>query len=172
MRPEPNSYPEYFNQYISLVKGDNILSAIAIQSPEDIRFFQSISEEQSTFRYAPDKWTIKEVLQHVIDAERIFTYRALAIARTEQQTLPGFDEALYAQNAHANDQTWLSIVQEFKAVRNSTIELVRSLNDNDLTRVGSVSNYKISVLAMLFMTVGHVMHHTHVISDRYQSGIL
>lgn len=167
MRPEPSSYPSYFEGYISLVRQDNILSAITVQSPDDITFFQSITEEQSKTKYAPDKWTIKEVMQHLIDAERIFTYRALAIARGDKQTLPGFDENAYAMNSHANNQSWASLVQEFKAVRNATIELAKSFNDKDLQQTGSVSNYSITVLALLFMTVGHAAHHVGVIKDRY-----
>lgn len=167
MRPDSSSYPEFFEGYISLVREDNILSAITIQSPDAITFFQSITEEQSEIKYAADKWTIKEVLQHLIDAERIFTYRALAIARRDKQTLPGFDENTYADYSHANDQSWLSLVQEFKAVRNATIELAKSFNNEDLQQSGSVSTYTISVLALLYMTIGHAVHHVKIIKERY-----
>ncbi len=167
MRPSPTSYPPYFNTYIKLVDGEDINALIAHVSPEQIHFFESVHEEESLYKYAEEKWTIKEILQHVIDAERIFCYRALAIARGEKGVIPGFDENGYARNSHANNRTWNALVEEFKAVRNASILLVKSMNEADFDKSGSVNDYSISVRAILFVIAGHSQHHIHIIRERY-----
>lgn len=167
MRPDTASHPAYFKTYINLVPESNIKTAILVQTPKANQFFQSISEEQSLYRYSEDKWTIKEILQHVIDTERIFCYRALAIARGEKNILPGFDESSYGMNAHANDRTWKDLTDEFTAVRISTEYLVKSFNEDDFVKSGSVSDYRISLLAILYTIVGHVAHHINIIKERY-----
>lgn len=167
MRPDTSSYPEYFHKYISLVKEDSITQAIQSKSIETIQFFESVSESQAQYKYANDKWTIKELLQHVIDTERIFSFRTLAIARMEKIPLPGFDENNYAMNSHANDREWNNLVEEFADVRKSTISLIKSFNEHDYIKSGTINNYQISVLALLFVTVGHVLHHINIIKERY-----
>lgn len=167
MRPEAASYPSYFNAYIKLVQEDDILTALAVQTPMAIGFFDSISEEQSIYKYSEEKWTVKEILQHVIDTERIFCYRSLAIARGEKGVLPGFDEVLYGRNSHANDHSWKELVEEFSSLRKSTNFLVKNLNKNDLSLIGTVNEYQISVLAILYTTAGHVAHHINIIRERY-----
>lgn len=167
MRPDPATYPAYFNNYIKLVNGDNIVSIIETQTPKSIKFYQSLTEEQSTYRYADGKWTIKGILQHVIDAERIFTYRALAIARGEKSPLASFDEGLYARNSRANDRSWKSLVEEFTAMRASTIAFIKSVSEKDYDTFGQVNEYKIAVLAMLFVIAGHELHHIQIIRERY-----
>ncbi len=167
MRPEPTTYPSYFNTYIKLVEGSEISKIINRQSPIDISFFESINEEQSLYKYQEEKWTVKEILQHVIDTERIFCFRALAIARREGNTLPGFDENEYGKHSHANDRTWESLVNEFRNLRSATISLVESFNEGDLQVSGSVNDYHITVSAICYTIVGHVQHHIHIIRERY-----
>ncbi|MCO6498463.1 MAG: DinB family protein [Chitinophagaceae bacterium] len=167
MRPDPATYPAYFNNYLKLVSGNDIVKIIEEQSPKSIKFYHSLTEEQSTYRYADGKWSIKEILQHVMDAERIFTYRALAIARGEKNTLPSFDEVQYAKMGEADKRSWKSLVDEFAALRASTTAFVKSIAEKDYDRIGQVSEYKIGVLPMLFVIVGHEMHHINIIRERY-----
>lgn len=167
MRPDTSSYPHYFNTYIKLVPEENIVQAIELHSPYAMQFFSSISEEQSLYKYADEKWTVKEILQHVIDAERIFAYRALALARGEQNALPGFDEVNYAKNADTNNRHWSSLVKEFIHVRSSSEDLIKSLDESKMQITGSVSDYRISVLAILYTLAGHCIHHINIIKERY-----
>ena len=166
-RPSPTTYPEYFQRYINQVKEDDLKLAFKNQMPAAEIFFQSISEEFSKRKYAEGKWTIKEVLQHVIDAERVFSYRAMCFARKEQAILPSFDENSYAVNSNANDRNWNELIEEFSATRKSTEYLFNSFTDEVLNAVGKASNYTITVAAVGFVTVGHVNHHIRIIQERY-----
>ncbi len=167
MRPEPTTYPSYFNTYIKLVEGSEISKIINNQSPIDLDFFESVNEEQSLYKYQEEKWTVKEILQHIIDTERIFCFRALAIARREEDKLPGFDENNYAKYSRANERTWADLVSEFRALRAATIFLIESFNEEDLLRSGNVNDYQITVSAICYTIVGHVQHHIHIIRERY-----
>ncbi|KAA9034348.1 DinB family protein [Ginsengibacter hankyongi] len=167
MKPSTTTYPEYFQRYINQVKEDDLKLAFKTQMPTAEIFFQSISEEFSLRRYAEDKWTIREVLQHVIDAERVFSYRALCFARKEQSILPSFDENSYTINSHANDRLWNEMIEEFTASRKSSEYLFNSFSDDALNTIGKASDYTISVAALGFITVGHVEHHIRIIKERY-----
>ncbi len=167
MKPLPTTYPEYFQRYINQVKEDDLQLAFKNQMPAAEIFFQSINEEFSKKKYAEDKWTIKEVLQHIIDAERVFSYRAMCFARKEQHILPSFDENSYALNSNANNRDWNELIEEFVATRKSTEYLFNSFNDDALNTIGKASNYTISVSAVGFVTVGHVTHHIRIIQERY-----
>ena len=166
-RPSPTTYPEYFQRYINQVKEDNLKLAFKNQMPAAEIFFRSISEEFSKKKYAEGKWTIKEVLQHIIDAERVFSYRAMCFARKEQAILPSFDENEYALNTNANNRDWNELIEEFVATRKSTEYLFNSFTDEALNTVGKASNYTITVTAVGFVTVGHVNHHIRIIQERY-----
>lgn len=124
-------------------------------------------KKKSCYAYAPGKWTLKELLQHVIDAERIFNYRALAIARKETTSLPGFEENDYALNSNANERSWNNLIHELKAVRTSSIILFDSFNEEVFGYLGIANNNSITVNAIGFITVGHIYHHKKVIEDRY-----
>lgn len=166
-KPSPTTYPEYFQRYINQVKEDDLKLAFKNQMPAAEIFFQSISEEFSKKKYAEGKWTIKEVLQHIIDAERVFSYRAMCFARKEHHILPSFDENGYALNSNANDRDWNELIKEFSATRKSTEYLFNSFTDDALNTVGKASDYTISVSAVGFVTVGHVTHHIRIIQERY-----
>lgn len=167
MKPSTTTYPEYFQRYINQVKEDDLKLAFKNQMPAAEIFFQSISEEFSLRRYAEDKWTIKEVLQHIIDAERVFSYRALCFARKEQSILPSFDENSYTINSNANNRAWNEMIEEFTATRKSSEYLFNSFTDDALNTIGKASDYTISVAALGFITVGHVEHHIRIIQERY-----
>ena len=167
VKPAQEDYPEYFGKYINLVSEDNLLQAFKNQQPKINEMLHSISEEQSQYAYAPGKWTIKELLQHIIDGERIFNYRALCFARKETASLPSFDENLYAQNANANARDWQSLTAEFFNVRISTEDLYNSFTQEMFQYFGIASDKKISVASIGFITIGHLYHHINIIQERY-----
>lgn len=166
-RPDLSAVPVFFHNYINQVKEDDLLTALVKQTPELIHFFEQLPEEKHDFAYAERKWTIKDLLQHIIDAERIFTYRALRIARKDSTPLPGFDEELYAQTAQAGKRSWQSLVDELKAVRKATNLLFSSFSEDQLAAAGTSNNASINVLSIGFITVGHCNHHIRIIKERY-----
>jgi len=161
-------YPIYFQKYIDLVPDeDDLLTGFAIQFEVIKKMLASISEQKSMFAYAPQKWTLKEMLQHMIDTERIFGFRALCFARKETASLPGFDEGKYAANALANDRSWDNLSEELLVVRQSTTLLFKSFTPEILTRTGTANDNLTSVAGMGFITLGHIYHHKKIIEERY-----
>lgn len=166
-KPTPGSFPPYFSRYINKVTGDELPSAFSSQRAVVESFFSEISEEKSNTTYAPGKWTLKELLQHVIDAERIFSYRALCIARKETTSLPGFDENTYAENSDANRRSWQSLVDELKVVRRSTEMLFHSFSGATLNNSGISNEHPVTVNAIGFIVIGHFAHHVGIVKERY-----
>ena len=167
MRPSRANYSDHFSHYVDMVKGSDFMPALKEQTDELQTLLNSITEDTSTFKYGENKWTIKEVLLHLCDAERIFTYRALAIARGEKSSLPNFDENSYAQNSHANDRNWSDLVAEFFAARKSTEALLQTFTEEDLSQTGTASGSAVSVLALCYILVGHAAHHINILHERY-----
>ena len=163
----PTNNPGYFKVYIDQVPEKELAAAFVNQSHLIRDLLPSITEEKSTYAYAPGKWTIKEILQHLIDAERIFTYRAVCFARKELQTLPSFDENDYAENSFANNRSWQSLVDELVALRRSTILLFNSLNSEMLSQTGKAGNNELTAEQLGFITIGHFNHHCKIIRQRY-----
>jgi hypothetical protein len=166
-KPAAGTYPPYFENYISQVPDSTLAEAFVNQRDIVNDFFDSIDESQADYAYAPGKWTLKEVLQHIIDAERIFSYRALSFARGEKNSLPGFDENEYAANSNANRRSWKSLCEELKVVRRSTEIMYNSFDDETLQLSGLANNKTTSVHAMGFISVGHLYHHKMIIEERY-----
>ena len=166
-KPSPTTYPPYFQKYIDQVEDEDLLAGFQRQSPQVKNLLGGISEEKSTYAYAPGKWTIKDLLQHVIDTERIFCFRAVCFSRKETFSLPGFDENSYAANTHANERTWQSLSEEFLAVRIATELLFKSFSEEELSRIGIANNNPTSVVSMGFITLGHFYHHKKIIEERY-----
>jgi uncharacterized damage-inducible protein DinB len=164
-RPQAHEYPAWGETYIKLVDGD-VIEILERQATEFPDFLNSLIEK-AEYAYAPDKWTIKEIAGHMIDAERVFTYRLTCFARGEQQPLPGFEEDDYVANAHFSDRSLLSLSHEFALLRKANLYLFKSLTEAELDHKGTASGKKITVRAILFVTAGHVMHHVGVIKDRY-----
>ena len=169
MRPSPDSYPPYFNTYIRLIEETDLITALLNHGDEAEAFFSKINESQALYRYAEGKWTIKEVLQHAIDTERIFCYRALVFARGESQPLPGFNENDYVAKSHGNENSWESLLGDFKATRQNSISLFQSFNDQDLDRCGIANDKSMSVRAIGYTIAGHCLHHINIIKERYLS---
>ena len=166
-KPSPTNYPGYFQKYIDQVTETDFFTAIHNQSAGLEQFLQSITEEKSKFAYAEGKWTIKELLLHMSDTERIFCYRALCFARGEKTNLPGFDENDYAANSDANSRSWESIVQEFLIVRKATEVLFKSFNEKALASIGTANNNPVTVASIGFILLGHFNHHKKIMAERY-----
>ncbi len=164
---EPAVYKNYFENYTSLVPEKDVLSAMNNQAKTLTDFFNSISDEKAMYAYAVGKWTMKEMLQHMIDTERIFAFRALAIARKETVTLPGFDENVYAVNSFANRRTWANLVDEMKIVREATTLLFKSFTDDMLNTTGNFSAATATVNTVGNIIVGHFCHHVNITNERY-----
>jgi uncharacterized damage-inducible protein DinB len=167
MRPQANTYGDYYRNYISLVEENDLFSALENAVDRSLTFWSDLTEEQGNYRYAEGKWSIKELLQHIIDTERIFSYRALAFARGEQTPLPGYDENQYADNCMAGSRSLKEMVHELAMVRKSTIALFKSFDESILENIGKASGSNLSVRAAGFIIVGHEIHHMNVVKERY-----
>lgn len=166
-KPIAADYPEYFGKYVNQVAEEDLNEAFKNQFPKLDKFLRSVDETQANYAYAPAKWTLKELLQHLIDTERIFNYRALCFARNEPNSLPSFDENLYAENSEANSRNWKRLSNELINVRRSTEDLFNSFSDEMLQRKGSANNNTTSVLSIGFIIIGHITHHIKIAEERY-----
>ena len=166
-KPTVGDYPEYFGKYINQVVEEDLGEAFTNQFPKIDFFLRSVDEAKANYAYAEGKWTLKELLQHVIDTERIFNYRALCFARKETLSLPSFDENLYAQNSDANRRNWKNLSNELINARRSTEDLFKSFSEEMLHQRGTANNNTTSVLSLGFIIIGHVTHHIKVVEERY-----
>ncbi|MCC6691436.1 MAG: DinB family protein [Bacteroidia bacterium] len=166
-RPKPNEYPTYFETYIKLVKEEDALKTLDAGILNMQVLLSDIPEEKENFAYATNKWTVKEVIGHIIDTERIMTYRALRFARGDGQELPGFDENSYVKNAHFDKRTLIDMAHEFSQMRQSNIALFKSFDEEALNRKGIANKNLVSVRALAFIIPGHQLHHMSVIKERY-----
>jgi uncharacterized damage-inducible protein DinB len=162
-----SEYAEYYFQYINVLGEVTLIEELEISLHEFIRFVQNIPMDKFDYRYADGKWTIKEIIQHVIDTERIFAYRALRISRNDKTPLPGFNENEYINNTDANQRGIQDLLTEFSAVRHSNIYLFKSFSNEQLERMGIASNAGVSVRAIGFILIGHQKHHQKVFEERY-----
>lgn len=166
-RPEPAEYNPYFERYISLITEPDILSVLEHQSGELRTVFGLIPEDRGTFAYQDGKWTIKEVLSHLIDGERIFAYRVLRISRGDETPLEGFDQDGYIENSHANDRTFDDLISEMDSLRSANIRLLTVLDEADWKRAGTASGFPVSVRALAYIMAGHIRHHVAILKERY-----
>ncbi len=166
-RPQPGEYAEYYQRYIDKAEGADINAVMAKYSNDLNHFVNNLPASKAEHKYAEDKWTVKDLLQHIIDAERIFTYRALRFARKDQTLLPGFEENDYAANANTSARSLQELKDEFVAVRKSTDLFLSSLNEEQLQQTGKANNHSITVNAIAFIIFGHIIHHKGVLEERY-----
>jgi hypothetical protein len=166
-RPNLTRVPEFYHNYINRVPENDLMTAFKNQSPVVTDFFQNLPADKIDHAYAEGKWTIKEMLQHIIDAERIFCYRALRFARKDSTPLPGFDENLFAENAKADKRSWNDLLEEFKVVRKATEWLYDSFDEEQLDASGISNKSSNYVLAFGYISVGHALHHVNIIKERY-----
>jgi len=166
-RPQPTEAAEYYSRYIDLITSDDIVPVFENQMGEMLQFLSGISEEQSLHSYAPGKWTIREVLNHVNDGERVFTGRAFWFARGFTDALPSFEQDIAVQAAQANNTSWADLVEEFKIVRLGTISFFKSMPEEAWDRTGIASDNPVSVRALAYIIAGHVAHHMGVLREKY-----
>ena len=160
-------YANFFEPYMSKVGEVDLIEELEISVHRLIKFVQNIPMDKFDYVYAEGKWTIKDILQHIIDAERIFSYRALRMARRDKTPLPGFDEDDYATIANGSKRTIIDLLTELAVVRQATLSLFKTFVDDDLMQIGIASNNPISVRAIGFIIIGHQNHHQQIFSERY-----
>lgn len=166
-RPNSSDYPAYYEPYVKLVSDDNVLRLMESQILAMQAFLSEIPEDKEDWTYEEGKWTLKEVIGHVIDTERIMAYRALRFARNDKTELPGFDEKTYVQHGDFNKRSLYDLAHEFAVVREATLYLFRNLDEAALERKGTASGKEVSVRGLIFIVAGHAMHHINVIKSRY-----
>jgi uncharacterized damage-inducible protein DinB len=165
-------YASYYSTYIDKVGDADLVDELEISLHRLIRFVREIPMDKFDYRYAEGKWTIKDILQHLIDAERIFSYRALRFARNDKTPLPSFEENDYVDAANANKRSIQDLLTELSVVRQSTLSLYKSFSEDELLRIGTASNNPMSVRALGFVIIGHQNHHQGVFNERYLGQLL
>jgi uncharacterized damage-inducible protein DinB len=166
-RPEAGEFAEHYAKYVTKVPGTDILSVLESERLHMSQLFAGRSERDGNFRYAPGKWTIKEVLGHITDTERIFTYRALRIARRDQTPLAGFEQDDFVKNGGFVARALGDLAEEFDAVRASSVVLFRSFDEEAWSRRGVASQKEVTVRALGFITAGHQIHHRMILQEQY-----
>jgi len=166
-RPIEGEYSSYYEGYINQVPGDNFLEILKNALPQTVSYLESLPLEKWDYKYAPGKWTIKELMLHIIDTERVFSYRAMRVARNDKTPLPGFEQDDFVPNSNASNRSGESIIEEYKALRNSTIQLYQNFSNEQLNRKGTASGFPVSSLALGFITAGHEAHHLRILKERY-----
>lgn len=169
-RPVSGSYLPYFDTYISQVHEDDVLDVLGRQTADVRQRLGGLSEERAGFRYAPGKWSVREVLGHLIDSERVFAYRALSIARGDTNSLPGFDEGVFAANSGHDRYRLSDLLDEFEAMRTSNVSMLSHLDEQSLARVGIANSNPTVVRAIPWIMAGHVRHHLGVLAEKYSIG--
>ncbi len=165
--PDEGTYPEYYRQYVEAVPDDEVMTYFVHSQSAVPDFLRQIPENKLGYAYAEDKWTIAEVIQHIMDGERVFAYRGLCIARGEQQPLPSFDQDLYIRNAETSHRTLASLIDEWTGIRHATISLFAHLPDDCLNYLGHAAGYPIRLKAIPWIIAGHEYHHMNVLRERY-----
>ena len=165
---QSTEYASYYGNYIDQVTDEyTLIEELEISLHRFIKFVQDISMDKFDYRYAEGKWTIKDIIQHIIDAERIFSYRALRFARNDKAELPGFEENEYVVEANGNQRSIMELLTELSSVRHATLLLFKSFNEEQLCRIGIASNNPMSVRAIGFVIIGHQNHHQKIFEERY-----
>ena len=167
MRPEKNEYAPFYETYVSLVEETDVVTALQNQSDELRKLLSEISVEKSNFRYAEGKWSVKELLGHIIDGERVFSYRALRISRGDQTPLASFEENSYVTGSNFADSKLADLIEEFSLLRASNVLLFKNLTGEMWLRTGTASDATVSVRALAYIMVGHISHHANILRERY-----
>lgn len=165
-RPLPGEFNPYYDKYVSLVPSGNVVGLLEQQPPETVALFKSLSAK-ADFRYAPGKWSVKEMLGHLNDTERIMSYRALRIARGDKTPLAGFEQDDYIRDGNFGQRTLADLLDEFLAVRQATVALFRHVDAESGARTGVANNSPASVRALAYIIAGHELHHRKVLQEKY-----
>jgi hypothetical protein len=166
-RPEKSEYNEYYERYVSKVADDDIVATLEKQPEELKALFSNVDEERGTYSYEEGKWTLKEVLSHLIDGERIFGYRLLRISRADATPIEGFEQNGYIEYSNANNRCFAELLDEFDLQRRSNVLLIKNLSDDASKRIGNASGFDISVRGLVYIMAGHVRHHQAIFKDKY-----
>lgn len=167
-KPEPGSYPGYYDNYLGQVEADKPIAEVMSNAIQDsLNFWNDIEEEESSFRYAEGKWSLKEMLQHIIDTERVFVYRAMSFIRGEQATLPGFDHNEYVVQSMADQRSWGSLLQEYQSLKQSSFDFFVNLNARQWQASGTTGAGPMNLAALAYVVCGHDLHHQSIVKMRY-----
>lgn len=169
-RPEPSEYAPYYDRYISLIPGNDILGTLDAQRRQTMVLLCGRDESEGDFRYAPDKWSAKEVLGHVCDTERVFAYRALRVARGDRTPMEGFEQDDYVKYGPFANAPLAEIIEDYIAVRRATLTLLRNLDEQAWARRGVANKNEVSVRALAYITAGHELHHRRILEEKYFAG--
>jgi len=170
MRPEKNEYAAYYETYVSLVEETDVVSVMENQLSEVQNLLAEISEEKSNYRYSEGKWSIKELLGHLIDGQRIFAYRALRVARADETPMEGFEQDGYIENGNYDNRTFADLIKEFSLLHQADVIFFKNLSGDAWLRVGTANDSAVSVRALAYIMVGHIRHHTNILRERYLAG--
>lgn len=166
-KPQPSEYDPYYETYVSLVNETNIADVLAAQTAELKELISPLPESKGEYRYADGKWSIKEVLGHLIDGERMFAYRILRVSRGDETPIEGFEQDGYIENAHSNDRTFGDLLEEFDLLRRANLLMLKMYDDAAWQRIGTANNVKISARALAYIMAGHIRHHISILQSRY-----
>lgn len=166
-RPAPSEYLPYYERYIGLVPEGDVVATLVNQMIETQALLRALPASVATYRYAPDKWSVNELVGHMIDSERIFTSRALRFARNDPAPMPSFDQDNYVRNATFDSYPLADLASELEAVRHATIFLFRHMDEQAWSRKGVANNAEVSVRALAYICAGHELHHREILSARY-----
>ena len=169
-RPAPDEFFEYYGKYIEMVPGDDAMPAMRDQIGDTIRLLEPLDEQKALHRYAPGKWSVKEVVGHLSDSERVFAYRALRMGRGDTTPLAGFDEKAFVPAGRFDARPLADVLHEFDFVRAASVALFRGMDDEALLRRGTANDKKISVRALAWILAGHELHHRRLLIERYGVG--
>ncbi|QKJ31397.1 DinB family protein [Mucilaginibacter mali] len=166
-KPQAGEYAHFYQTYVSLVDTDNITALLSQLQDSTFNFFNNLPADKADYAYAEGKWTIKQLLGHLIDAERVFAFRLLCFSRGDKNNLPGFDENSYVDNGGFGNRTLAHLAEEFKAARHSNVLMLQGISDEQSILMGNANNYPISVRALAYIMAGHELHHLRIIKERY-----
>lgn len=168
-KPKPGDYSPFAAGYVGLVGDNDVINMLEQQLESSYNLFSNLTDQQGLHAYAPGKWTVKQALGHMIDTERTFAYRALVFSRNHIE-LPGFDQDIYVNNTDFNNQHIKDLAEEFRALRQANLYMIKGFSDEQLNRTGIASNHLFTVAAFVFMLAGHERHHLNLFKERYGIG--
>ena len=164
---KPDEYGEFYKNYISLVDKPNVIQSLISQGQKVYTIIRQLSEDKANYRYDDDKWSVKEIIGHLVDTERIMAYRALCISRGEQTALPGYNHESYVEKGEFDQRSLQSLSAEYDAQRNANINMFSSFTKEQLLRKGTANNVTVSVRALAFIIAGHEKHHINILKEKY-----
>lgn len=166
-RPETTEFAPYYNNYVSLVPGNDLMPILAAQPSELRELFAAVPEEKGSWAYAEGKWTLKELLSHVIDGERIFAYRILRVSRGDKTPIEGFEQDDYIATSNANNRSFADLLEEFELQRRSNLLMMNNISEESSKLMGTASGNGVSARALAYILAGHVVHHVRILKERY-----